>query len=325
MTPAPKPVETHIHSFSLRHHFRAPDRVAGGWDVFRYIERAAAAGFDGVNVSANGPGYRDLGGVTDDHFARVNAARAAHGLFLELDTSGADRATLSRMLAVAAACGAETLRTYTRHPGPAGARIAAAIAELRAIAPEAEDRGVTIVLENHEDLPGPGLAEILAAVDSPRVRALYDYGNSQPVREDPFDALEAMAPFVHCCHLKDHVITRDPAGALVVQGTVVGEGTLPIAALTDRLHALGLRRFCFESVWGYVAPVQGEGPLPPAPCFAEHPGRFLASDALPPAEAVAGEARAVRAGLAWFRAMLTAEGYACRLTEAGRPCVTPPA
>jgi sugar phosphate isomerase/epimerase len=323
--PAPKPVATHIHSFSLRHHFRAPQHVAGGWDVFRYMAQAAAAGFDGVDVSANGPGYRDLGGTDPAHFARVAEAREAHGLFLALDTSGVDRETLSRMLAVAAACGAETLRTYTRHRGGPAEMIARTVADLRAIAPEAEDHGVTIVLENHEDFRGTAIAEILAAVDSPRVRALYDYGNSQPVREDPFDALEATAPFVACCHVKDHVLTPAPGGRPVVQGVAIGRGTLPVADLTARLHARGLRRFCFESVWGYATPLQGDGPPPAGPCFAQREGAFLLSDPLPPAEAVAREAAAVRDGLAWFRAMLRDGGYACRLTEPGRPCVTAPA
>jgi sugar phosphate isomerase/epimerase len=203
--------------------------------------------------------------------------------------------------------------------------IARTVADLRAIAPEAEDHGVTIVLENHEDFRGTAIAEILAAVDSPRVRALYDYGNSQPVREDPFDALEAMAPFVACCHVKDHVLTPAPGGRPVVQGVAIGRGTLPVADLTARLHARGLRRFCFESVWGYATPLQGDGPPPAGPCFAQREGAFLLSDPLPPAEAVAREAAAVRDGLAWFRAMLRDGGYACRLTEPGRPCVTAPA
>lgn len=52
------PISIHIHSFSLRFQFRYRD----DFDVFKFIEFADREGFSGINVSANGPGYRDLGG-----------------------------------------------------------------------------------------------------------------------------------------------------------------------------------------------------------------------------------------------------------------------
>lgn len=306
-----KTISLHIHSFSLRYHFRLPERVAGGFDVFRYMRDMAAAGFTGVNISANGPGYRDLCGTSEAHFAEVNAARAELGLMLELDTSDTAPANMARMLAVTQACGGDTLRTYTKYKGPIGELIARTIADLKAIAPQAEDRGVTIVLENHEDFQGREIAEILAAVDHPRIRALYDYGNSQMVGEDPFDALDAMAPYIHCCHIKDHVMARTPEGDIVVQGVAMGDGTLPILDLTDRLYVNGLRRFCFENVWSYVAPLKcAAADLPGTPCFEMFgPDRHVVGDRLEPLAAVAGERAAHTRGLAWFKAMLAAGGY----------------
>ena len=62
-----KPIAIHIHSFSLRFQFKYRD----DFDVFSFIEFAQQQGFTGVNISANGPGYRDLSGTTEAHFKAV--------------------------------------------------------------------------------------------------------------------------------------------------------------------------------------------------------------------------------------------------------------
>ncbi len=114
-----------------------------------------------------------------------------------------------------------------------------------------------IVLENHEDFTGPELAGIVDRVNHPNLKILYDYGNSQMVLEDPIAALEAVLPHVLSVHFKDHVMIRaEDAGQLTVAGVPVGDGFLPLAELTHRLLSHGLRRFTFENVWAYSAPIQ---------------------------------------------------------------------
>jgi len=301
-------ISLHVHSYSLRFHLR--HRAVTGYDVFSYIDEMASLGFTGVNVSANGPGLRDLCGESAGHFESVRAAVADHGVRLELDTSDTRVEHMTRMLDIAAACGADTLRTYTKYSMPLADTVAATIADLRAIGPVAADRGVLVVLENHEDFTGPVLAHILGEVDHPSVRALYDYGNSQMVGEDPFDALDAMAPFIARVHAKDHVMVHTADGP-VVQGVPFGSGRLDTLGTTDRLYAAGVRRFCFENVWAYAAPLRCEATaLPATPCFEwDDPGRYLVGDRLDPIAAVAQEREAFEVGLAAFRAMLERGGY----------------
>jgi 3-oxoisoapionate decarboxylase len=304
-----KQIELHVHSFSMRYHLRY--REATGYDVFAYINEMADRGFTGVNVSANGLGFRDLCGTTAEHFATVRAAVQARGLRLELDTSDTRVENMTRMLVVAASCGADTLRTYTKYRGSLAELKRWTIADLREIAPLAQQLGVQVVLENHEDFTGPVLAEILSAVDDPWVRALYDYGNSQMVGEDPFDALDAMAPFITRVHAKDHVLLRGPDGA-VVQGVPFGSGRLAVAETTDRLWDAGVRRFCYENVWSYQARVQCPvEQLPTTPSFEwDDPARLLVGDHLPHDVAVSEERVAFDDGERAFRAMLAAGGYA---------------
>ncbi len=303
-----KQIGLHVHSFSLRYHLRY--RHITGYDVFAYIDEMAGLGFTGVNVSANGAGLRDLCGTTTAHLAGVRAAVTERGLRLELDTSDTREESMVRMLEVAAACGADTLRTYTKYAAPLADLIAWTVRDLRAVAQVAADLGVLVVLENHEDFTGPVLAEILGAVDHPSVRALYDYGNSQMVGEDPLDALAAMAPFIARVHAKDHVLLRGPEGP-VVQGVPFGSGRLPVGETTDRLYAAGVRRFCFENVWSYVAPLKcAVGELPETPCFQwGDPARYLVGDALPPEQAIREERQAFEEGLAACRQMLDTRGY----------------
>ena len=303
-----KRIELHVHSYSMRFHLR--HRAVTGYDVFGYMAEMASHGFTGVNVSANGAGYRDLCGTDDAHFAAVRAAAAAHRLRLELDTSDTRAENMERMLRVAAACGADTLRTYTKYDAPLADVVPWTIRDLRSIAPLAADLGVLVVLENHEDFTGPVLAHILGEVGHPSIRALYDYGNSQMVGEDPFDALDAMAPFIARVHAKDHVLVRGPDGP-VVQGVTFGTGNLDVLGTTDRLYAAGVRRFCFENVWAYRAPLKcSPDALPDTPYFAwEAPERYLHGDGLDPADAVRGERTAFDDGLLAFRAMLEHGGY----------------
>lgn len=308
---AAKQIELHVHSYSLRYHLRYREQT--GYDVFAYMAEMAALGFTGVNVSANGVGYRDLCGTDDAHFAEVARRTNELGLRLELDTSDTRVENMTRMLHVAAACGADTLRTYTKYSAPLADVIEWTIADLRAVAPLAEELGVLVVLENHEDFTGPVLARILGEVGHRWVGALYDYGNSQMVGEDPLDALEAMAPFVRRVHAKDHVLVQGPAGP-VVQGVLFGTGTLPVGETTDQLYAAGVRRFCFENVWSYFAPLQcAVEALPATSCFVfGDAGRYLAGDTLEPEVAVREERAAFETGLANFHAMLKSRGYEVR-------------
>lgn len=68
------------------------------------------------------------------------------------------------------------------------------IQSLEACLPLAEKRGVLLALENHWGLSRTveALVRIIKAIDSPWLRALMDTGN---FLEDPYDHLEALAPY----------------------------------------------------------------------------------------------------------------------------------
>ena len=246
-------VETTIHSFSLWHHFaHKPD-----FDAIAFADLARSMGFQGISLSLNNENYRHLGGREPERMDRLRAYLTTHGMSLEVDTSGTAPAHMSEMLNVAHRMGATSLRTYTRHGGAVREMMQNTSDDLAAVMQEAADLAVIIVLENHEDFTGPELAEIVEQVSHPNLKILYDYGNSQMVLEDPIAALDAVLPHVYSVHFKDHVMIRaEDAGQLTVAGVPVGDGFLPLTELTRRLLDQGLRRFTYENVWAYSAPIQ---------------------------------------------------------------------
>jgi sugar phosphate isomerase/epimerase len=302
-----KSIEMHIHSFSLRFQFK----YRSDFDVFAYIALARERGFTGVNISANGPGYRDLGGTTPQHFASVRTCLQEHNMACEIDTSDTRVDNLRQMLLVASQVGAERLRVYTKYQAPLAEQIEWSVRDLSAMAPEADRLGITIVFENHEDFQGAVISNILSKVNHPRIKALYDYGNSQMVGEDPMEALRAMQPYIDAVHVKDHVILSNE-GQIWVQGVPMGQGLLPIMDQTEALYAGGLRRFCFENVWGYAARFKADTLPTSAPFSTKHQHGFLNGALLPESTALEQEWQAFESGWGWYQRELGAAGFFVR-------------
>ena len=308
------PIRILLHTYSVRFQFQhRPD-----FDIFAFIELAAQLGFDGVAISANDPDYRHLESKSPAQFARIRQHLEHFQLICDLDTSGTAPAHLATMIDVARQVGARQLRTYTRYSHQES--LARTPQDLAQIGPVAAAAGITVMLENHETMTGAEIAAILQAVDQPHVGALFDYGNSQMVLEEPLTALASMAPFARSAHIKDHVIlpqTGHPPANWRVCGVPLGQGHLPIAALTQGLYAAGLREFVLENSWGYHAPFKAErcGPdsLPQIGRgsfgLAEPPFNneryWFATDQLAPDWLVAQEHDALQRSWHWLQQLLT--------------------
>ena len=81
---------------------------------------------------------------------------------------------------------------------------------LRVCAEKAASLGVTLLVENSDDVParpftghGKDCRNLCAAVDSPAFRLIYDSASALCSNEDPLESLSAMAPYVVHAHLKN--------------------------------------------------------------------------------------------------------------------------
>jgi sugar phosphate isomerase/epimerase len=245
-------VDLFLQSYCYRHHYlHRPD-----YDVFTFLDRAAADGYTGVSINMNGPNYRQLSGTSPEHIRKVRDRLEANRLRCDIETSGTDEAHLTTILKVCEVMGVEQARTYMRHDGTPAETVARTIADLRRAAPMYRKAGIALLLENHEDFTGAELATIMRGVACEPVGALFDYGNSMMVAEQPETALEAMLPFIRSVHLKDHACRKLPDGTVEILGVPIGSGVLPIADLTQRLVANGLDRILLSNVWAYRCPVR---------------------------------------------------------------------
>ncbi|HTW10480.1 MAG TPA: TIM barrel protein [Acidimicrobiales bacterium] len=318
-------MDLYLHTFGLRYNYKYNDK----FDVFAFLDLAAARGFRGVNISVYRPDYKWLSGSGADHLPRVRAHAERRGLSIDIESNGTSQAALAELFEFAVALGAGAVRTYTTPDGaqhwqdwPRGQdsvaeRSAMAVRDLVQAARLAEQCSIPIVLENHEELTGSENAEILASVDSPWVCALFDYGNSMVNGEEPLTALQSVAPWIKTAHVKDQVFVPTDEGGASGQliGVPIGYGSLPVREMTERLLSLGVGRVCIENCWGYSTPVDDwrGGARPGTGAFAGRRSTassgtpsLLVPDAsqLPAAELPAAEIEMLDASIAGFEDLL---------------------
>ncbi len=313
-------IDLFLHTYCYRFNFKYNDR----FDIFSFIDEAAGFGFGGINITCFPPQFPYLGGDGPDHLKAVRRRIEARGLRVDLETGGTDPDHLARLVDLAAALGADHLRTYTRI-GPEGP-LAQAARDLAGAADLAARRGIALLVENHEDLTAAEVATLLDRVGHPGAGALFDYGNGMVFMEDPLEGARRLGPWARTAHVKDHVVL--PAGAAgnaedEILGVPLGEGHIPIVEVTRELVGAGIGRLCFENCYGYRTPfrdrrgaaVMGEGafrhrhpPYDPAVAMVAAPAS--AGEARPVHMAL--EAEAVARSVRWMDAAFAQAGIALR-------------
>jgi sugar phosphate isomerase/epimerase len=98
-------------------------------------------------------------------------------------------------------------------------------ARLKAAAPQADDTGIKIAVENHCDSFSEEILWLLDLVDSPTVGACIDTVNALMVMEDPMQAIANLAPRAFTNHFRDDRIEFQRYG-FKLTGTAVGEGDI---------------------------------------------------------------------------------------------------
>src|SRR4029078_13677814 len=155
--------------------------------------------------------------------------------------------------------GADRVRVYAGswHAGDSdhARRWARLVDALQTLAPEAEQAGVRLCVENHFGTMTQSAAETAALVREvahPAIRVLYDQANLTFAHDEPYDeALRLQGDLVGHVHVKDLVFTdpdapfratetaRVSAAARTVRSRVVGDGVVPWADILSALATLG--------------------------------------------------------------------------------------
>ncbi len=202
------------------------------------MDQTVALGLAGVEIPA-----RMLEG---DDAAAVGRHAAERDLFITLDTSGYDPDALRDVIELAVTLGAPTVRTVVGGAKIGGDRRPLAgrwqpfldqvHAGLRAAVVSAEAAGITLAVENHQDLASEELLWLCESIDSAHFGINLDTGNPLATAEEPVDYFRRVAPYVKNVHLKDYWTWWSEEGYRLVR-CPLGQGLTDFPVLLDILDA----------------------------------------------------------------------------------------
>lgn len=170
--------------------------------------------------------------VVTDFMVLVDSDCEAFGQFLR----GSARlgAKVTRALISTILCGDR--RTI---PGGWDARLSAVASRLREVLPLAEELGLCVAVENHQDATADDLVRLHEmSGSSPAYGIVFDTGNPLSVGEDPVNTARRIAPLVRHVHLKDYTIHFAPEGYRLAR-CAAGEGCIDFPAILQIVYDNG--------------------------------------------------------------------------------------
>ncbi len=204
-------------------------------DTYALMDLAAAHHLGGVEF----PPLRMLANHDTATLEQVRAYAAARGLYIVSDGGVVDVAELQALLPVAAALGARAVRMTVSHILCGDRRsvrdtwagyLQEIVRRLKAVRGLAEELGVPVGIENHQDMTSEELIAVCEEVGSPQIGVTLDAINPLAVVEDPLTFARRIMPYLKNVHLKDYYLYRTREGFRLVR-CAVGAGVLDVPSL----------------------------------------------------------------------------------------------
>ncbi len=192
-------------------------------------------GYAGVQIADNAP-LLELSTAERD---RLWKQADELGLFVEIGGRGLTPENLDRYLDIACEARSPILRFVIDGPGYEPSLDA--LPEILAKAAQTcGEREVILAIENHDRFRAIQFAHWFESVGSPWLGLCLDSVNSYGCGEGFRETIETLLPYTVNFHLKDFRVRRQPYQlGLLIEGTPVGEGLLPVKSVIDRLAAQG--------------------------------------------------------------------------------------
>jgi sugar phosphate isomerase/epimerase len=240
----PVPVKLGFDTYSVR---------AFKWKGTQLLDYAASLKLDTIQFSA----LDDYGPLDPQNLQKVKDRARQLGISIDsgmgciCESSKAfkkngppARQQLIEGLKAAKAVGSQSMRCYMgtsddrMGPLPIEAHMENTIKAFRSVRAEAMDLGLKIALENHSgDMQAREVKTIIEESGKDFVASCLDTGNPVWCIEDPFVALETLAPYVVTTHVRDSVVFEHPRGA-AGQWVALGDGNLDLARFVEQFRLL---------------------------------------------------------------------------------------
>jgi 3-oxoisoapionate decarboxylase len=208
-----------------------------------FMDAAVDLGLAGVDMAVTAPGMPSSKALREELEARNLRLVAETGVLVDMDP-----AEYRGQLEAAGEAGAKVVRALIssvlcgrRAQVPEGweERLRRVAARLREFLPVADDLGLCIALENHQDATTDDLLTLAEMVDHhPAVGVTLDAGNPLSVGEDPVTAARRLGPLIRHLHLKDYKIHFAPDGYRLVR-CVAGTGVVDFPAILEIVRGNG--------------------------------------------------------------------------------------
>lgn len=198
------------------------------------LEQATQYGLQGIELP--------LSLLEGEDVAAVARKAQARGQYLVVASGGYDPKPLKEAVEAAVRLGAPTVRTVVGGADFGGDRrrmagrwtsfLQEVLSGLGEASRAAEQAGVTLAVENHQDLASEELLWLCNEIGSPSFGITLDTGNPLATAEEPVDFARRLGPHLKHVHLKDYWTYLSDEGYRLVR-CPLGQGVVDFPALFD--------------------------------------------------------------------------------------------
>jgi len=198
------------------------------------LNKAKSLGLEGVELPASLMKGEDATSIAN--YAQEQS------LFITLETEGYDPNKLATAINLGVELDAKTIRTIVGGAKLGGDRRPLAghwqsflheiLAGMKEATTIAEQAGVNLALENHQDLTSEELLWLCESINSPRFGITLDTGSTLATAEEPVAFTRRIAPYVKNVHVKDYQIYMYDEGYRLVR-CPLGQGVVNFPTLFE--------------------------------------------------------------------------------------------
>ena len=215
-----------------------PEKPVTIFDLMDWAKERGLAGVD-VPIPADISGEEVKNALAERNLRLVVESMAVLSLSVDETRAHLEKSKLAGAKVVRFVLSGILCGDRRNFPGGWSAHLVALTSRLREILPVAEELGLSLALENHQDATTEDFLRLYeASGESPAFGVCLDAGNPLAVGQEPVETAKTLAPLIRHVHLKDYRVHFAPNGYRLVR-CAAGEGVVDFPAILKIVRANG--------------------------------------------------------------------------------------